>query len=239
MAFEFGQSLIEVASGLQSLDDRGTFESPVRVMLTFVHDGHPKEQVGQGQAVGPLESLGFGISTLRRSARLRLLGASDIRRGPFNARLCHDLFPNPQQIIGRDDERLANGQKSSENEWLSKTAKISGFGGSVLVGLTYFRSNHRGRGSHLMLLFWIFSWLVPALAEARARFIGFDADALVGERRLSELLIHGTELHADGGRLLKWNFAPAWASTISAWSRLEAQILCRNRPSCQLLAERP
>jgi hypothetical protein len=73
-----------------------------------------------------------------------------------------------------------------------------------------------------MFLFWIFSWLVPALAEARARFIGFDAEALVAERRLAGLRIHGTELHADGGRLLKWNFAPAWASTISAWSRLEA-----------------
>jgi hypothetical protein len=225
-AFEFAQSLIEVASCRQSLDNRRTFESPVRTVLAFVHDGYPKEQVGQGQAVRSLVSLGFRAP--RGARRLRLIGTSDIRRATFDARLCHDLFPMPRPIIGMEGERLPNAQKSSGNEALSKSAKISEFQSSVLVGVAYCLADHGGRGSLLMFLFWIFSWLVSARCEVRARLITFGAEALVERTRAVGRRLRVTKPAADR-RFLNLGFAPAGASTRSAWNRLDSQIRRRDR----------
>jgi hypothetical protein len=221
--FEFAQSLIEVASCRQSLDNRRTFESPVRTVLAFVHDGYPKEQVGQGQAVRSLVSLGFRAPRGARR-RLRLFGTSDIRRATFDARLCHHLFPMPRQIIGMEGERLPNAQKSKGNEALSKSAKISEFQSSVFVGVAYCLSNHLGRGGLLMFLFWIFSWLVSARCEVRARLATFGAEALV--ERTGAV---GRRLRVKR-RFLNLGFAPAGVSTTLAWNRLDSQIRRRDRP---------
>jgi hypothetical protein len=227
-AFEFAQSLIEVACCRESLDYRRTLESPVRTILALVHHGYPKEQVGQREAVRSLESLGFGFPVLRSARRLRPLGTSDIRRATFDARLCHDVFPMPRQIIGIESVRLPNAQKSLENETLSKFAKISGLEGSVLLGVAYCLADHRGHGSHLMFLFWIFSWLVSAPCEARARLITFGTEAFVEQTREFGRRSRKVKFDEDR-RFLNVGFAPTGVSTTLAWNCLESRIRRRDR----------
>jgi hypothetical protein len=128
-----------------------------------------------------------------------------------------------------ESERLPNVRKASGNEALSKTAKISGFGSSVLVGVTYCLTDHRGRGSHLMFLFWMFSWLISACCEARARFVTFSAEALVEQTHAFGRRLCGSKADVDVSRFLDLGFAPTGASTTLAWNRLESQIRRRDR----------
>jgi hypothetical protein len=123
-----------------------------------------------------------------------------------------------------EGERLPNARKSLGNEALRKSAKISGFAGSVLVGVAYCLADHRGRGSHPMFLFWIFSWLVSARCEVQARLITFGAEALVERTRAV-----GRRLRVNR-RFLNLGFAPAGVSATLAWNRLDSQIRRRDRP---------
>lgn len=227
LAFEFAQSLTEVAACWESLDYLGTFESSVRTILAFVNHGYPKEQVGQGQAVRSLKSLGFGIRDARSAWRLRALGTSDFRRATLDPRLAHHPFPMPRQIIGIGSEQLPNARNSSENETLSKFAKIAELGGGVLVGVAYCHADHRGHGSNLMFLFWIFSWFISARCEARVRLMPLGAEAVVEWTRAVGRRACGMKNGARAGRLLDLVLAPA--STALAWSRLESQIRRRDR----------
>ncbi|MCP1863730.1 hypothetical protein J2R73_008734 [Bradyrhizobium japonicum] len=100
-------------------------------------------------------------------------------------------------------------------------------GGGVLVGVAYCHADHRGHGSNLMFLFWIFSWFISARCEARVRLMPLGAEAVVEWTRAVGRRACGMKNGARAGRLLDLVLAPA--STALAWSRLESQIRRRDR----------